>query len=202
MIKIFFGNKRIYLINSESDYKPSKSSILERIASKEMLEKSYLKFIDEQSLDELYLLADQQNQLYTWFSSLFKNIAAAGGLVSNGKQEWLFIFRNGKWDLPKGKIEKNEKIEHAAIREVEEECGIGHLKIIKPLKDTYHIYHIEEKPVLKRTYWFEMITNDDAILVPQQEEGITDVQWLKKDEFKKVVSNTYESILEVFNEIK
>ncbi|MBL7884973.1 MAG: NUDIX domain-containing protein [Bacteroidia bacterium] len=202
MIKVFFGNKRIYLIDSKSDYKANKSAILEHVNSKEMLEKVFAKFMDEQLLDELYILGDKKNQVYNWFSSLFKNIAAAGGLVSNGNEEWLFIFRNGKWDLPKGKIEKNEKIEEAAIREVEEECGIAKLKIVKALNDTYHIYYLEEKLVLKKTYWFEMICKDESALVPQLEEGITDVKWLKKKDLKQVVANTYESIIDVIQAIK
>ena len=135
------------------------------------------------------------------FSLPYKVIEAAGGLVKNKKGEYLFIFRNGKWDLPKGKIEKGEGIKSAGIREVEEECGITKLKIVKELESTYHIYHQDEKAILKRTYWFEMLCEDESKLVPQTEEGITDVKWLSKKDLQQVNDNTYDSIKGVMKSI-
>ena len=139
--------------------------------------------------------------LFNSFASMFRIIEAAGGLVQNKDKKFLFIFRNGKWDLPKGKIERNEKKEDAAIREVEEECGLTSLKITEPLTITYHIYSLEEKLVLKRTYWFNMNCNYSGKLIPQHEEGITKAEWISKKNFKKVFANTYESILEVINSV-
>lgn len=123
-------------------------------------------------------------------------IEAAGGLVRNSKGETLFIFRNGKWDLPKGKIETGEDTREAAMREVEEECGIGGLKIIRPLSETYHTYELKGRQVLKRTSWFEMHSNDQK-MKPQLEEGITEVKWIPEKETSGVLSNTYPSIIEV-----
>ncbi|MCX6296496.1 MAG: NUDIX domain-containing protein, partial [Bacteroidetes bacterium] len=90
-------------------------------------------------------------------------------------------------------------VETAAIREVEEECGIGKLKIIKEIESTYHIYYLKGKEVLKRTYWFEMNCKDESALVPQLEEGITEVKWLSKNNLNQVLENTYESVKEVMN---
>jgi 8-oxo-dGTP pyrophosphatase MutT (NUDIX family) len=139
----------------------------------------------------------------TWkeFSSHFDIIEAAGGRVHNSRGEILFIFRRGKWDLPKGKIEDNEEIREAAIREVEEECGISGLSILHELPSTYHIYTQDDKEVLKRTYWFEMFSDDKRKLVPQEEEGITDVRWMNEKQIKKALKNTYESIIEVMNSL-
>lgn len=202
MIKVFSLNKIIYLIDNKNLYKPGSKSILEPIASEAEMRKKYEALFRQQDIDEAYFLNDKLENLLTFFSSMFKIIEAAGGLVQNNEGKWLFIFRNGKWDLPKGKIEKGEKIRTAAIREVEEECGISKLWIVKELPSTYHTYFMEEKQVLKRTYWFEMTCADTSALVPQVEEGITDVQWLAKSEFKKVKTNTYESILDVLKALE
>ncbi|MCC6837555.1 MAG: NUDIX domain-containing protein [Bacteroidia bacterium] len=202
MVKVFSLNKTIYLIDNKNLYKPGSKSTLEPIASEAEMRKKYEALFRQQDIDEAYFLNDKLENLLTFFSSMFKIIEAAGGLVQNNEGKWLFIFRNGKWDLPKGKIEKGEKVKTAAIREVEEECGISKLQIIKELPSTYHTYFMEEKQVLKRTYWFEMSCADTSALVPQIEEGITDVQWLAPTEFKKVKTNTYESILDVLKALE
>ena len=128
------------------------------------------------------------------FSSNFRIIEAAGGVVRNEKGEILFIFRLGCWDLPKGKIEEGEEIEEAAIREVEEECGIENLTISKRLPDTYHTYELRGDQILKRTYWFEMNTSFEGVLTPQLEEDITKVCWVKPNEMDTYMENTYSSI--------
>ncbi len=202
MIKVFSLNKTIYLIDNKNLYKPGSKSILEPVTSEAEMRKKYEALFRQQDIDEAYFLNDKLENLLTFFSAMFKIIEAAGGLVQNEEGKWLFIFRNGKWDLPKGKIEKGEKVKTAAIREVEEECGISKLQIVKELSSTYHTYFMEEKQVLKRTYWFEMTCADTSALVPQVEEGITDVQWLAKSEFKKVKTNTYESILDVLKALE
>jgi 8-oxo-dGTP pyrophosphatase MutT (NUDIX family) len=197
MIKIFSLNKIIYLINSQSSFKVGEDSILASIRSADEMRLMYDELVNKNSLREIYFFNESSDQLFAYFTSMFRVIEAAGGLVKNKKGEWLFIFRNGKWDLPKGKVEKRETIEVAAVREVEEECGIGGLTIIKELPRTYHTYYMEEKAILKRTYWFEMNCNDTSALTPQIEEGITDVKWLSKKDLQQVYHNTYESVKEV-----
>jgi len=124
-------------------------------------------------------------------------IKAAGGLVKNNEGRYLFIFRQGRWDIPKGKVEKNEGIKEAAVREVEEECGIEVSKLGKKICRTYHSYISREEVVLKKTYWFKMRSNYTGKLKPQKEEGITDVRWLYKDEMGIITQNTFPSIMEV-----
>lgn len=132
------------------------------------------------------------------FTTNFDLIVAAGGKVTNNEGKTLFIFRLGKWDLPKGKLEKKESVEQAAIREVEEECGISQLTILNHIKDTYHIYELNNKLVLKQSIWYEMKTTDTAKLVPQTEENITDARWMTTKEIENIVlKNTYPSIKEV-----
>ena len=132
------------------------------------------------------------------FCSNYTLIKAAGGVVYNQKKELLMIFRNGKWDLPKGKLETGENIEECAIREVQEECGIDNLQIISKLKDTYHTYELNVKDVLKRTCWFRMITNFQGDLSPQIKEGITKVEWVKQDEIAERLKNAYANLVELF----
>ena len=119
----------------------------------------------------------------TTFNSMFTRIAAGGGIVRNLKQDYLFINRLGKWDLPKGKLHKNEPAVEGALREVMEETGLTTLSVIKPLPSTFHIYTDRKgKEILKETYWFEMLCTEDQLLVPQLEEDITEVRWFAPDE--------------------
>jgi len=124
-------------------------------------------------------------------------IESAGGLVYNNENQLLMIFRNNKWDLPKGKLEQNENIKECAIREVQEECGISGLSIFNALQDTYHTYEIKGKKILKRTYWFAMHSNYKGSLVPQTEEGITEVVWVDSDQIKEKINNSFGNIKEL-----
>ncbi len=202
MIKIFSLNKIICLVNSRPDFKLREDAILLDINSKEEMQLMYNKLLTKNNLREIYFFNENKKLLFSYFSSMFRIIEAAGGLVKNKKGGWLFIFRNGKWDLPKGKIEKGEGVKTAAIREVEEECGISALTIVKELPSTFHTYFMEEKTILKRTYWFEMQCDDAASLIPQAEEGITDAKWISSKDLRQVLNNTYESVKEVMKEIK
>ena len=132
----------------------------------------------------------------------FQLIEAAGGIVKNPKNEILAIYRLGKWDLPKGKIEKGENPQEAAYREIEEECGISGHKILGKICDTYHTYKIGQKKVLKKTHWFAFAIDNLSILKPQFEENIEEVKWVNSQEFSMLLVNSYQSIQQVFNEAK
>ncbi len=131
------------------------------------------------------------------FFGLFKLINAAGGLVKNEKDEMLFIHRNGKWDLPKGKLEAGETPQHAAIREVMEETGLVHVTLVRELSCTYHLYFEKEKWYLKRTWWFEMLSESSQPLVPQSAEGIYLAKWTPLKGVHCILTHTYESIREM-----
>lgn len=135
------------------------------------------------------------------FSSAFITIEAAGGLIKKPGKGFLLIFRNGKWDLPKGKIDEGEHVRSAALRECEEECGVRGLKIIRKLPPTFHMYQLKKKWVLKKTHWFLMETDFSGKLVPQSEEGITKVKWVQKKDFPVIMKNTFPSVKNVLNEI-
>jgi len=120
-------------------------------------------------------------------------------VVRNAKNQILVIYRNNKWDIPKGKVEKDESTREAAIREVEEECGIKHLKLNDKLISTYHIYASKGGLILKKTNWYNMTCLVDQKLTPQKEEGIDEVKWVKSDFFSTPGLSTYKSLKEVIN---
>jgi ADP-ribose pyrophosphatase YjhB (NUDIX family) len=124
-------------------------------------------------------------------------IQAAGGLVLNEKGEVLFMFRRGKWDLPKGKVDAGETLEDCALREVEEETGVGQLKLGKFLLITEHDYEERGKSIRKISHWYLMNANSHQPLIPQTAEDITELKWMGPVDFKMVAQNTYPAILEV-----
>jgi ADP-ribose pyrophosphatase YjhB (NUDIX family) len=126
-------------------------------------------------------------------------IQAGGGLVLNEKGEVLFMFRRGKWDLPKGKLDPGETLEACALREVEEETGVDELKLIRFLLVTEHEYEERGSVILKETHWYLMKTNSDQVLVPQKEEDISELRWIGPANFRIIQRNTYPAILEVLN---
>ena len=127
-------------------------------------------------------------------------VTAAGGLVINSKGESLFIYRNERWDLPKGKVEKHEAIEEAAIREVEEETGVKGLQITEFLMKTYHVFKRNGKYKLKVTHWFRMTTDYEGELVPEENEDITKVKWKDEKKVKKALAKSYANIRLLFPE--
>ena len=130
----------------------------------------------------------------------FTLINAAGGLVKNSQSEYLFIFRRGKWDLPKGKLDEGEDFETAAIREVQEECGITHIELGDLYHLSYHIYEENNDWILKQTNWY-LMKSEEKNLIPQLEEGITQTAWLAINQFEKVRENTYASIDEIISKL-
>lgn len=124
-------------------------------------------------------------------------ILAAGGLVQNEHNDILFIFRRGKWDFPKGKLDKGEKLDECGIREVEEETGLKNIKLISPLTVTYHTYHEGTKFILKESHWYIMKVKGEQILTPQTEEDIHEIKWVKENDLKKYSRDSYPSIADV-----
>lgn len=143
-------------------------------------------------------------KLWSDFGNFFKKIDAAGGIVQNSDNKILFIHRLGKWDLPKGKIEPGESREVAAVREVEEECGISDLQLKDFINSTYHIYTERDgKKILKTTYWFHMLYNGKETPKPQIEEGINEVSWKNEDEIEtSIIPSTFQNIKLILADFK
>ncbi|MFT4643140.1 MAG: 8-oxo-dGTP pyrophosphatase MutT (NUDIX family) [Candidatus Azotimanducaceae bacterium] len=193
MYTIFINDTPIYLTDS-----PVNSSSESFFHKDEISIEKLLDIAKSNKFQQLYLYCTDLKLLWLEFKWFFKIEKAAGGLVKNNRNEILFIYRFDTWDLPKGKIEKEESKKEAAIREVEEECGITGLKIQKKLQKTYHLFQRKNREVLKITYWYSMSTTYSGSLKPQIEEGITDVVFKNKEEVKEALEKTYGNIKLLF----
>ena len=135
------------------------------------------------------------------FWKKFTIVKAAGGLIENEKNELLMIFRRGKWDLPKGKLDDGETLEQCAIREVKEETGLVKIKLLAPLLTTFHTYHEGSKFILKESSWYKMKADSQQILQPQTDEGILEIKWVTLAGAKKLFPGSFPSVIDVIKKI-
>ena len=191
MYKVFFNQKPIVLTTSL--ILPSEDSPFFYVKFTD--KKFIVQVLKSKKIKMLYLYHSKEEKLWHYFLGMFKLIEASGGLVKNIKtNHFLFIFRNKKWDLPKGRINKNEEVKTAAIREVEEETGVQNLSIIKPLNTTYHIFKKNRKYRLKKTFWYLMHTDYSNKLTPEKKEGIDKAVWIEKNAIVTLKSTMYQNI--------
>ncbi|WP_167609856.1 NUDIX hydrolase [Maribellus sediminis] len=195
--KVFLNEKRIRF-SLPAKITLAKTTLVSPAFTSTSEVKVYLDQLLQSGFTEAVIEHDNPEDAFRFFRSALLNIEAAGGVVRrNG--ELLFILRNGKWDLPKGKIDAGEEKQEAALREVEEECGISDHQIVKELPTTYHIYQSPYKKtkgewIFKPTYWYEMEYSGSFHGEPQTEEGITQLKWFKPSDLDEVLENTYENL--------
>jgi len=193
MYQIFYKKKTILLtdkIEEETDFIT--------LNLKSVTIDDIIKVLNKKKIKSIHLYHKNKDKLMKKFLKLIPNVVAAGGKIINSKNETLFIFRNNKWDLPKGKVEKNETVNQAAIREVIEETAISNVVITKPLKITYHIFKRNNQFKLKTTHWFEMFSDYSGKFIPQIDEGIYDVSWVGVNDLEKVKLNSFPNIKLLF----
>jgi 8-oxo-dGTP pyrophosphatase MutT (NUDIX family) len=193
MYKVFFNQKPIFLTTELVPQTDRTPVLFIKFSSPENI----IKALKSKKTDCLYLYHQMEDKLWMHFLRHFPIVEAAGGLVRHQDGRFLFIFRNDKWDLPKGRIEKNEPIRIAAVREVEEETGVDGLEIVKPLIETFHVFNRNGKYKLKKTFWFEMKTASTVTLTPQLNEGIEQAVWVLEKEIPQKFENAYENIKQV-----
>ena len=189
MYKVFVNDKPIILTTEVKKEKHFKNYLMSTVNIGKVIRE-----LNSTNLESVHIIGKSEDKLLKSFLKKLPNVVAGGGKVFNGKGEILFIYRNDKWDLPKGKIEGDESIEETSIREVEEETKVSGLKIVKPLETTYHIFKRNGRLQLKITYWFEMTSNYKGKLEPQEDEGITRVEWLNPKQIEKAMKNSYANI--------
>lgn len=206
MYEVFLNERKIAITQPGNIPFVKEAVIAENLSSVEEVKNWFFHFclldtqlaVIEHPLPELFW-----NNL---FLPVFKLIPAAGGVVIR-KNKLLFIKRNDKWDLPKGKIDHGETAKKAALREVAEECGITGHRITKVLPSTYHVYQSPYKNsygqwILKETHWFEMSYSGIKNGSPETKENITEIHWLEKHKLDEVLANTYENLknlIQLFN---
>lgn len=196
MYKVFVNEKKLLL--SKHPEELEKKLSYESFSTLEIA----LDLLENTSVKELNVFGENIDEIWKEFQSLFRIIEAAGGIVNNPEGDILFIKRLGKWDLPKGKMEKGESREESAVREIEEETGLKDVELIKPINTTYHIY-VERngEKILKCTHWFEMNFNGEDTSKPQIEEGITEVAWKNTAQIEnEVFPSTFKNIKLIIKE--
>lgn len=199
-LQIFFDN-RLILLAHQCPKSNEKDVLAWHFKKGRNIAEPFIRFAENEDYDRLVIWTGSEfKDLKEEFFALFKIVEAAGGIVKNEKGDLLCIFRNGKWDLPKGKINiKKETRKQGAIREVQEETGLKEIAVRSRLETTYHIFERKGRLFIKPTYWFEMYADSTAKLKPQTKEGISIVTWIDEEEFKEVEKNTYPSLKGLFN---
>jgi 8-oxo-dGTP pyrophosphatase MutT (NUDIX family) len=199
-IKIYFGEKPVYLCDEISKELNEILHYPDAVFIDEVSSPAINALLHEIKKEEFHagvLLHSNLEELKKAFFKHFELIEAAGGIVQNDKKEMLFIYRLDKWDLPKGKVEKGENFEECAAREVEEETGVTNLNIKNKTGETYHTYNAFGKHFLKISHWYYMTCPKTQSLVPQIEENITEIKWVKTKDIKTPLENTYPSIRDI-----
>ena len=187
MYKVFANRLPIVLTSKVKYLSNENTFLLSSIEIDEILKKL-------RKHKKIYLFFPKKKDLIKEFKSKIKTIYASGGIVKNKKSEVLFIFRRGKWDLPKGKADKGESKKQTALREVGEETGVKELVISKFFRTSFHIVRSNKKYYLKETTWYLMNSNYEGDLIPQIDEGIKSVKWKNLKQVKKIKEKTFKNI--------
>jgi 8-oxo-dGTP pyrophosphatase MutT (NUDIX family) len=202
-LRIYFGQKSVYLCDRipsflEAELHRPDAFFMEEASPQAV--KSLLHEIARPEVRTAILLHPDLEKLRRLFWKQFQVQPAAGGLVVNGRGEWLLIHRRGHWDLPKGKLDEGETLEECAVREVTEETGLTDPMLGELICTTYHTFKDYGHHILKESHWYHMSVEGVPELTPQTEEDITDIAWLAREGVQKIVSEAYPSIQDVLKE--
>ena len=190
MYKVFFNQKPLILTNKIQYLSDTEPLLFIKYTSVTQI----IKALKSSKNSKVFLYHKDMNKLWKGFKKKFPIVEAAGGLVKRTDNKLLFIFRNNKWDLPKGGVEKKELIIDAAIREVTEETGVGDIIVEKKISETYHIFKKGKRFRLKKTYWFKMSTTYMGKTNPQTEEGIEKTKWVSNTNIQDILNDAFENI--------
>jgi len=202
MHKIFFEKRCIVICGTDDQALTDPNAIEFHISDRIDIHSLVNMFEASESLSRIYLPTTNVELMYRRLCAEFKEVNAAGGLVSNRRGDFLLISRNGLWDLPKGHQEDGEDIRITALREVQEETGVNKLELRNLICVTDHCYIRNGMWYLKHTWWYSMLYNDPTDLTPQREENISKAAWVAKSSLPPFLKNTYPSIVEVFRDSK
>lgn len=199
-IKIYFDEKPVYLCDEMDDQLTEIIHHPDAVFVDELSRPAINSLLHEIKKEDFHAGIIWNPDIEKLKKAFFKHfilIEAAGGIVINEKKEILFIYRRGKWDLPKGKMEKKESAEACAQREIEEETGVLGLTLKKKIGETYHTYDEFGKHILKISHWFYYTCSSKQSLQPQIAEDITKTEWIKTKDIKMPMSDTYQNIKDI-----
>ncbi|MCF0176003.1 MAG: NUDIX domain-containing protein [Bacteroidales bacterium] len=200
MRKIYFEKRCIMVCGMDSPVLSDPNVICFYPGSRPDLGKLAAMMESGDSLSRICIPSDDEDEAYGALCREFREVNAGGGLVRNRRGDYLLIYRNGLWDLPKGHQEEGEDIETTSVREVQEETGLDELEMGKLICVTDHCYFRNGIWHLKHSWWYEMFYNKPVELVPQTEEDISKAVWVPKSALAAYLTNTFPSIQEVFRE--
>ena len=202
MFKVYFENRAIIICGEDDNFPEDANAVILRLNGNKDFRETVRLFENGNGLERLYIPAKEPEKLFNRFRKEFSEIDAGGGLVENRRGDYLMIYRNGLWDLPKGKREKGEKRKATALREVREETGLKEISPGGLICVTHHCYRWKGQGelIMKHTYWYRMTYTAPIELIPQTEEDITKATWIAKSTLPSYLTNTYPSITEVFRE--
>ena len=190
MYKVFFNQKPLILTNKIQYLSDTEPLLFIKYTSVTQI----IKALKSSKNSKVFLYHKDMDKLWKGFKKKFPIVEAAGGLVKRTDNKLLFIFRNNKWDLPKGGVEKKELIIDAAKREVTEETGVADIIVEKKISETYHIFKKGKRFRLKKTYWFKMSTTYMGKTKPQTEEGIEKTKWVSYKNIEDILNDAFENI--------
>ena len=203
MYKIFYQDRVIFLTDDFVSAFKNNYGLFYKYYDRKELQDLLKLFGYLTKIKKLYIFHDNLEHLFAEFTTMFTHVRAAGGLVRSHSGNVLVFNRRGKWDLPKGKIDKGESEEETAVREISEECGIHDLALGALITRTYHTYFDKGKPYLKETAWYHVnFSGDEESVVPQTQEDITEIIWLPPDELTMILGNTWLSVIDVLREAR
>ena len=199
-IKIHFNDKPLFLCDNVDEAIEPFLHHDDAVFIDELDTHTVKSMIHEMQVDKVHagvFFHSSLEELKKAFFKKFTIVVAAGGVVTNQNGNVLLIFRKGKWDLPKGKMDKGEKLEDCAVREVQEETGLKKVELNEHLTTTYHTYHEGARFILKESHWYLMHADANQQLIPQVEEDIHELKWVAREDLEKYMKNSYASIADV-----
>lgn len=196
---IYFHNKPLFLVNELTkevqEYLHHEETVFIDEFNSHTIKAMIYEMEQPQIVRGVFLHTDVEALLNS-FKKKLSLVLAAGGFVYTADEYLLLIFRRGKWDLPKGKLDKGEDLATCAVREVKEETGLSNMRLEAPLCVTYHTYHQYGEHILKESHWYMMKSTKDAF-IPQTDEDIEKCEWVPLDALSSYMHNTHASILDV-----
>lgn len=186
MITVYINERPLQITRSEEALPTAEDTITRTIAA-----------LENGETGQAELSGPNPTALFDRVSRHFTLFTAAGGLITNPTGEILLMFRRGKWDLPKGKLDDGETLEECALREVSEETGLHSITLGEKITETYHYYPWKGKKILKASHWYRMHFTGNELTVPQIEEDILDIQWIRPENLGKYMQYSYRNIMDV-----